>query len=79
VIRISIDPKEKELEEIPEIKNYFIRIFTLLSKDVREKLNNLNLDKDQKKKIKKELAFLTKHRQLEYLDELGEFNNLNPN
>lgn len=64
-----------ELEEIPEIKKYFSRIYTTLSKDIREKLRDLNLSKEKKKKIKKELAFLTKDKQMEYLDELIQLNN----
>ena len=64
-----------ELEEIPEIKKYFSRIYTTLSKDIREKLRDLDLSKEKKKKIKKELAFLTKDKQMEYLDELIQLNN----
>jgi len=64
-----------ELEEIPEIKKYFSRIYTTLSKDIREKLRDLDLSKAKKKKIKKELAFLTKDKQMEYLDELIQLNN----
>ncbi|MFX1592476.1 MAG: hypothetical protein ACFFCL_07280, partial [Promethearchaeota archaeon] len=64
-----------DIEDIPEIKRYFMRIYTVLSKDIREKLKLLNVPKEQKKKIKKELAFLTKDKQIEYLDELIELNN----
>ena len=60
-----------ELKEIPEIKKYFSRIYTTLSKEIREKLRDLDLPKNKKKKIKKELAFLSKDKQIEYLDELG--------
>jgi hypothetical protein len=59
-----------DLEDIPEIRKYFMRIYTVLSKDIREKLKQLNLDKEKKKKIKKELVFLSKDKQIEYLDEL---------
>ncbi|MFW9828891.1 MAG: hypothetical protein ACFFEY_14980 [Candidatus Thorarchaeota archaeon] len=76
---IKVDANEKELEEIPEIKKYFMRIFTVISKEVREKLNNLEIDKEKKKKIKKEIAFLSKDKQLEYLDELFGLNNSNNN
>lgn len=64
-----------DIEDIPEIKRYFMRIYTVLSKDIREKLKLLNVPKEQKKKIKKELAFLSKDKQIEYLDELIELNN----
>ena len=59
-----------DLEDIPEIKKYFMRIYTVLSKEIREKLKLINVSKEQKKKIKKELAFLPKDKQDEYLDEL---------
>jgi len=64
-----------DLEDIPEIRKYFMRIYTVLSKDIREKLKILNVSKEQKKKIKRELAFLSKEKQIEYLDELIELNN----
>ncbi len=79
MIVIKADANEEELEEIPEIKKYFMRIFTVLSKEVREKLNNLEIDKEKKKKVKKEIAFLSKDKQLEYLDELLGLNNANNN
>jgi len=69
--------ENRELEDIPEIKKYFSRIYTILSKEIREKLRDLNLSKEKKKKIKKELAFLSKDKQIEYLDELIRLNNHN--
>ncbi len=63
--------EEEDLEDIPEIKKYFMRIYTVLSKEIREKLKQLDLDKEKKKKIKKELAFLSREKQIEYLDELN--------
>ena len=71
MVSISEDLEEKDLEEIPEIKKYFMRIYTVLSKDIRDKLKQLDLDKEKKKKIKKELAFLSKDKQIEYLEELS--------
>ncbi len=62
--------ENRDLEDIPEIKKYFMRIYAVLSKDIRDKLKLLNVTKEQKKKIKKELAFLPKDKQTEYLDEL---------
>ncbi len=64
------DIEDKNLEDIPEIKKYFMRIYTVLSKEIREKLRVLDLDKDNKRKVKKELAFLPKNKQIEYLEEL---------
>ena len=59
-----------DIEEIPEIRKYFARIFTVLSKEIKQKLKELNLSNDKKKKIKQELAFLPEEKQKEYLDEL---------
>lgn len=71
MVSISEDLGEKDLEDIPEIKKYFLRVYTVLSKEIREKLKQLDLDKEKKKKIKKELAFLSREKQIEYLDELN--------
>ena len=60
----------KNFEENKVVKKYFSRIFAVLTKDIREKLMNLNVSEKKRKMIKKELAFLTKERQKEYLDEL---------
>jgi hypothetical protein len=59
-----------DIEEISEIKQFFSRIYTILPKEIRERLKELNLSKEKKKKIRKELAFLPKEKQNEYLDEL---------
>ncbi|MFX1379761.1 MAG: hypothetical protein ACFFA4_11790 [Promethearchaeota archaeon] len=59
-----------DLEDIPEVKKYFSRIYTILSKEIREKLKDLKVSKEKKKRIKKELAFLPRDKQIEYLDEL---------
>ena len=69
VINIKEDINEKDLEEISEIKKYFSRIFTVLPKEIRERLKQLNVSKEKKKKIRKELAFLPKEKQIEYLEE----------
>jgi len=69
VINIKGDINEKDLEEISEIKKYFSRIFSVLSKEIRERLKQLNVSKEKKKKIRKELAFLPKEKQIEYLEE----------
>ena len=68
--KIKGDINEKDLEEISEIKKYFSRIFTVLSKEIREKIKILNLSKEKKKQLKRELAFLPKKKQDAYLDEL---------
>jgi len=61
-------------EKIDAVKRYFHRIFTILSKDVREQLMNLNLSKDELKEVKKELAFLSEEKQKEFLKELAKNN-----
>ena len=66
----------KNFEVNKVVKKYFSRIFTVLTKDIREKLMNLNVSEKKRKIIKKELAFLTKERQKEYLDELYRIYNL---
>jgi len=71
--------EKRDLEDIPEIKKYFSRIYTIIPKEIREKLRDLDLPKKKKKKIKKELAFLSKNKQIEYLDELKGLNNLDFN
>lgn len=68
--KIKEDVNNKNFEEISAVKKYFSRIFTILSKEIREKLMNLNVSEEKRKMIKKELAFLSKEKQKEYLDEL---------
>ena len=68
IIRHGIN--EKKLEEISEVKKYFSRIFTIFPKEIREKLKHLDISKEKKKILKKELAFLSKENQIKYLDEL---------
>ena len=58
----------KNIEDISIVKKYFSRIFTILSKDVRKKLMMLNIPENEKKELKKELAFLNKEDQFKYLD-----------
>ena len=70
MVKINDDINNKNFEEIKTVKKYFARIFTILSKEIREKLLNLNVSEEKRKKIKKELAFLSKKKQKEYLDEL---------
>lgn len=64
------DDSDKNFEDIGIVKKYFSRIFTVLSKEIREKLMNLNISEKIKKIVIKDLAFLTEEKQKEYLDEL---------
>lgn len=67
---VKSDINEKELEEISEIKKYFSRIFTVIPKEIKDRLKTLNLSKEKRKILKKELGFLSKENQLKYLEEL---------
>ena len=73
MIHINID-ENGGFEKLDVIKRYFYRIFTVLSKEVREQLTNLNLSKDDLKEVKKELAFLSEEKQKEFLKELAKNN-----
>ena len=66
-----ISDENLDIEKIGVVKKYFSRIFTTLSPEIRDKLNNLNISEKRKKKLKKELAFLSDVKQREYLDEIG--------
>jgi len=68
---ISNNGKERGFETLDIVKRYFQKIFTVLSKDVREQLMDLNLSKDELKEVKKELVFLPDEKQKEYLNELS--------
>jgi len=71
VVLISNNSKERGFEKLDVVKKYFQKIFTVMSKDVKEQLMDLNLSKDELKEVKKELVFLPDEKQKEYLDELS--------
>ena len=71
MILVSNNGKEKGYEKLDVVKRYFQKIFTVMSKDVREQLMDLNLSKDELKEVKKELVFLPDEKQKEYLNELS--------
>ena len=73
VLRVSND-ENGGFEKLDVVKRYFHRVFTVLSKEVRDQLMNLNLSKDELKEVKKELAFLSEEQQKEFLKELVEDN-----
>jgi len=74
VSMISSDENNGGFEKLEVVKKYFYRIFTVLSKEVKEELMKLNLSKDELKEIKKELAFLPEEKQIEFLKELAKDN-----
>ncbi len=57
------DDKDKEL-----VKQYFSKIFAVLSKETKEQINKLKISKKEKRELLEELAFLTQEEQLKYLD-----------
>lgn len=64
--------KEKDIidiEKIPIVKKYFERIYSILPEDIRAKLSNLKLSKEDLNQVKRELAFLSKEKQSHYLEE----------
>ncbi len=71
MVDLSNNTKEGGFEKLDIVKKYFHKIFTVMSKDVREQLMDLNLSKDELKEVKKELAFLSDDKQKEYLNELS--------
>ncbi|MFW9826766.1 MAG: hypothetical protein ACFFEY_03990 [Candidatus Thorarchaeota archaeon] len=57
------DDKDKKL-----VKEYFSKIFAVLSKDLRAQINDLKITKKEKKELLEELAFLTKQEQIKYIE-----------
>ena len=74
MLLINNEEDDGGFEKLDVVRKYFHRIFTVLSKDVREQLMSLNLSKDELKDVKKELAFLTEVKQIEFLKELANDN-----
>ena len=70
MVRINDDIEDKELEEIGEVKKYFARKYSVLSKEIRERLKRLDIPHKKRKSLKNELAFLPEEKQKKYLDEL---------
>ncbi len=54
------------------VKEYFSKIFNVLSKDLRDKIKDLDIPKKDRKELLKELAFLTQVEQEKYLEILKE-------
>lgn len=70
MLRINDEIENKELEEIEVVKKYLARKYSVLSKEIRERLRRLDISQKKKKALKKELAFLPEEKQQKYLDEL---------
>ncbi|MFX1382155.1 MAG: hypothetical protein ACFFBP_06885 [Promethearchaeota archaeon] len=67
----SDEKEDFELEKSGIVKKYFSRIFTTLKSDIRDRINELDIEEKKKKKIKKEFAFLPHDKQVEYLEEIS--------
>ena len=67
---MTINEDGTTFDKLDLVKRYFSRIFNILSKDVREELLELDLNKEEEKEIKKELAFLPEEKQKLFLKEL---------
>ena len=61
------DEKDKKI-----VKEYFSKIFALISKDIRKQIKSLKIPNKEKKDILKELAFLTEEEQSKYIGALAE-------
>ncbi|MFX1478721.1 MAG: hypothetical protein ACFFCI_11385 [Promethearchaeota archaeon] len=61
------DEKDKKL-----VKQYFSKIFAVISKDLRKEIKKLKISKKEKKELLQELAFLTKEEQAKYVESLAE-------
>ncbi|MFX0083318.1 MAG: hypothetical protein ACFE94_16350 [Candidatus Hodarchaeota archaeon] len=59
------DEKDKKL-----VKEYFSKIFAVLSKDLRQQISNLKISKKEKRELLEELAFLNKEEQVKYVEAL---------
>lgn len=59
------DEKDKKL-----VKEYFSKIFNIISKDIRKQILELDIPKKERKNILKELAYLAEEEQLKYLEAL---------
>jgi len=60
------DEKDKKI-----VKEYFSKIFNVLSKDLREQIIALEIPKKDKNELLKELAFLTAEEQAKYIESIG--------
>jgi hypothetical protein len=56
------DEKDKEV-----VKEYFSKIFSILSKDLREQISDLDIPKKERKELLQELAFLAEEEQERYI------------
>ncbi|MFO8019166.1 MAG: hypothetical protein R6U96_11060 [Promethearchaeia archaeon] len=60
----------KDKEDKKVVKKYFSKIFTILSRDIREQIYELDIPREEKRDLLKELAFLSKEKQVRYMKEI---------
>ncbi len=65
------DNKEFDFEKLDVIKTYFSKVYSVLSEEVRDKLLNLKITKEELKCILKRIAFLPKDKQIMFIEELS--------
>lgn len=63
-----------DFEKIDVIQRYFSKSFTVLTNDVRQKLLQLRVSKNEFKEIVKSIAFLPEEKQKDFLNEILELN-----
>lgn len=63
----SLLPVKDEKDKLM-VKQYFTKIFTVLSEEIRKKLLELDIPEEDKKSLLKELAYLTKQEQIKYIE-----------
>ncbi len=52
------------------VKEYFSKIFNIVSKDIRKQISEIDIPKKERKKLLRELAFLAEEEQLNYIEVL---------
>ena len=61
------DEKDKKV-----VKRYLNKIFNVVSKDIKDRIMDLDMPKQDKKEILKELAFLTEKEQMKHIESIAE-------
>jgi len=59
------DEKDRKI-----VKEYFSKIFNIISKDIRKQISELDIPKKERKNLLRELAFLAEEEQLYYIEAL---------
>ena len=65
IIRSLLPVKNEKDKKL--VKEYFSKIFALISKDLRKEIKDLKIPKKERQEILQELAFLSKEEQAKYI------------